>query len=86
MYDGVPTTIPVVRLESLLRRASPKSRILTWSPSPAFCDSTMFAGLMSRWMMPCSCACASPDSSWRTISVARGGGSGADFAITSLRF
>jgi hypothetical protein len=55
MYEGVPTIVPTcvrcVRSVSVMR-ATPKSISFA-----RFCASSMmFAGLMSRWTMPASCA------------------------------
>ena len=54
MYFSVPTIEPWVRVASptSVMRATPKSPSLT----RPFGSSITFAGLMSRWMMPCSWA------------------------------
>ena len=54
MYFSVPTIDPWVRVASppSVMRATPKSPSLT----RPFGSSITFAGLMSRWMMPCSWA------------------------------
>ena len=41
-------------------------------PRPEARAREVLPGLMSRWMMPCSCACARPDRIWRITSTARG--------------
>src|SRR5438045_2007353 len=66
-------------------RASPKSRIRACTPSGAFGVIMMFAGLMSRWMMFWSCACARPESTWHITSAARCGSKRRCSASTSNR-
>src|ERR1700682_5923112 len=65
MYDGVPITMPSdVRLEVSMR-AMPKSATFSVPDSGRI----RFAGLMSRWMTPRSCAKSSASSSWVMIAA-----------------
>ncbi len=45
MYEGVPSTMPVLVFDESVMRAMPKSVTLTWSDSGSY---MMLAGLMSR--------------------------------------
>jgi hypothetical protein len=66
-YAGVPITDDVCgAVESVCSRAMPKSITLT---APARVTIT-FAGLMSRWMMPCSCAAWSAEATFSVSSTA----------------
>ncbi len=71
MYDGVPTAAPVrVCRCAPTSRAMPKSITFT---RPARVIMT-FAGLMSRWITPLSCAWSSASSTARVMRVASGHG------------
>jgi hypothetical protein len=52
MYRTEPTTVPATVRVDDSSRATPKS--ITFTPPSSII--MMFAGLMSRWMMPCLCA------------------------------
>ena len=78
MYWGVAQISPLrVRVSMSSREsgerilAMPKSRTVAWSSSVT----TMFSGLMSRWMMSRWWAAAMPRAAWRTMWEARSTGS-----------
>jgi hypothetical protein len=77
MYAGEPTTVPVrVRVKLLLVSKillMPKSRIFAMVfPSGSRCKK-MFAGLRSRWMIPCECARSSAFAThWKTSQANSG--------------
>ena len=50
---------------SLTALDRPKSRTLITGRF-LWCDSIKFAGLISRWTIPSSCACCSPNAAWWT--------------------
>ena len=73
-YWAVPSTaaVCVMVVESPSARAMPKSMTFT---APVFV-SMMFAGLTSRWMMPCRCEKSSAPHTSARIDDARRGSSG----------
>ena len=92
MYSGVPQTKPVRVSEgppsappsTIL--AMPKSSTFTTSDSPPRLATTMmFSGLRSRWMTPAWCASARAESTWVTIRMMRGSGSGQSSVSTWWR-
>src|SRR3982751_3873225 len=69
-YAGVPITDDVCgAVASVCSRAMPKSITFT-APDRV---TITFAGLMSRWMMPCSCAAWSADATFSASSTAGAG-------------
>ena len=79
-YCAVPSTVAVcVTVSDDAARAMPKSVTFT---SP-FLVIMMFAGLTSRWTMPCECANASAAHTSPAISAARSGSSGPSSRMTS---
>ncbi len=67
MNSGVPNSVPsAVSVSSPIAFASPKSAIIARPLCPS---SKIFAGLMSRWIMPRACAAARPRATSRPIRI-----------------